>query len=286
MPASPDSITTWPSPLTARRQRSSSSAISSSRPTNGVSASEREASKRLTFSRSPAISQAGTGAQIRATVCGGAASARRSCRAAAASPPTPRWCRARRSDCSRIARSGVSPTRPRSRASPSPISSPTTTRPVEMPIRTLRSAACSRPELRDRLDQREAGARPPARRRPHARADSRNRPWRHRPSIWRCGRRSGATAAATAPWKARIRSAMSSGSSWAVSSVEPTRSQNRTSIAAVRAPRRARHCRPARSASSRMARKQPQPVSERNTEIAQMLIGQLRPAHRLRSPVP
>ena len=37
--------------------------------------------------------------------------------------------------CSRAARFGVSPTTPRSRASPSPISAPTTTRPVAMPAR-------------------------------------------------------------------------------------------------------------------------------------------------------
>ena len=42
--------------------------------------------------------------------------------------------------CNRAARFGVSPTMPRSCASPDPIRSPTTTTPVAMPIRVCRGA--------------------------------------------------------------------------------------------------------------------------------------------------
>ena len=47
MPGSPDNSTTWPSPSCASCQRSSSSPISCSRPTSGVSPSCVAASKRL-----------------------------------------------------------------------------------------------------------------------------------------------------------------------------------------------------------------------------------------------
>src|SRR6516164_4474389 len=47
MPGSPEISTTWPSPALARAQRRNSRSTSSSRPTSGVSAEPRSASKRL-----------------------------------------------------------------------------------------------------------------------------------------------------------------------------------------------------------------------------------------------
>ena len=56
--------------------------------------------------------------------------------------------------CRRAARFGVSPTMPRSCASPEPTRSPTTTSPVAMPTRTC-SGSPATSELRHRLDQRQ-----------------------------------------------------------------------------------------------------------------------------------
>ena len=62
MPGSPESSTTWPSPLLACCQRRSSSSISSSRPTSGVRAVEHaSASKRLSTALSPSTCHARTG---------------------------------------------------------------------------------------------------------------------------------------------------------------------------------------------------------------------------------
>ena len=57
--------------------------------------------------------------------------------------------------CRRAARFGVSPTMPRSCASPDPIRSPTTTSPVAMPTRVCSEAACLEP--RHRRDQLQSG---------------------------------------------------------------------------------------------------------------------------------
>ncbi len=61
MPGSPASRTTLPSPPTACRQRRSSSAISSSRPTSGVRLAERCASNRLSTSLWPSTCAISTG---------------------------------------------------------------------------------------------------------------------------------------------------------------------------------------------------------------------------------
>ena len=57
--------------------------------------------------------------------------------------------------CRRAARFGVSPTMPRSCASPEPIRSPTTTSPVAMPTRVCRGLG--RRERGHRIDQLKAG---------------------------------------------------------------------------------------------------------------------------------
>ena len=69
MPGSPEISTTRPSPLFACSQRRSSSSISSSRPTSGVSP-ERNASKRLNIPLSPMTRHAGCGSAKPASACG------------------------------------------------------------------------------------------------------------------------------------------------------------------------------------------------------------------------
>ena len=59
--------------------------------------------------------------------------------------------------CRRAARFGVSPTTPRSCASPDPMRSPTTTSPVAIPTRTCKRRAGRGDELRRRLDDGEPG---------------------------------------------------------------------------------------------------------------------------------
>ena len=158
MPGSPAISTTRPSPLFAWCQRRKSSPTSSSRPTRGV-APERNASNRLNIPLSPMTRHAGCGSANPVRACGP-----RSARSN--SPPT---CRRVASPmisvfgaakpCSRAARFGVSPTTPRSCATPSPIRSPTTARPVAMPSRTLKR--WSRGQSADRLDYRQPRAHRP-----------------------------------------------------------------------------------------------------------------------------
>src|SRR5215468_2422254 len=64
MPGSPETSITWPSPPLARSQRRSNTSISSSRPTNGVSAEPRKASKRLSTALGRNTCHAGTGAAM------------------------------------------------------------------------------------------------------------------------------------------------------------------------------------------------------------------------------
>ena len=91
--------------------------------------------------------------------------------------------------CSRAARFGVSPTTALLLRRPSPIRSPTTTSPVAMPTRA-RSVGRIWTSRRPTASMAPARPAPPARRRPRALADSRNRPARRRPCTWRRSRRS------------------------------------------------------------------------------------------------
>ena len=135
MPGSPEIRTTRPSPLFACCQRRESSSTSSSRPTSGVSP-ERRASKRLSAPLSLRTRQACCGSAKPTSVFWPRL-------ASSNSPPT--WWRVPSAmtivlgsarPCIRAARLGVSPTTPRSWAAPEPMRSPTTARPVAMPIRT------------------------------------------------------------------------------------------------------------------------------------------------------
>ena len=107
-------------------------------------ASERDASNRVTFSISCMTAQAGTGALKPFNSCSPSAFSSKALPSSRRVDSETTIVSGSARACSREARFGVSPTTPRSRASPSPISSPTMTRPVEMPIRTLSTTLCSR----------------------------------------------------------------------------------------------------------------------------------------------
>ena len=140
MPASPDRSATCPSPAFALDQRRSRSSSSSSRPTSAVSPLACSASKRLSTEAGRKAVQAFTGPPMPLR-----SFAPRSC----SSKRLPRSFRVSSAmttmfgsaiPCKRAARFGVSPTMPRSCASPEPTRSPTTTSPVAMPTRVCREA--------------------------------------------------------------------------------------------------------------------------------------------------
>ncbi len=143
MPASPENRTTWPSPSLARSQRSRSSAISCSRPMNGVSAPACAASKRLSVARSPTTRQTRTAFMRPLNSCAPRSSHwysppsnRRVVSAITTEPGVA-------ASCSRAARLGVSPETAPASSTPSPNKSPTTTAPVAMPTRASRTrSAC------------------------------------------------------------------------------------------------------------------------------------------------
>jgi len=140
IPGSPETSTTRPSPDFACCQRRNNRSSSSSRPTSGV-APERNASKRLTTPLSPTTRQAGCGSAKPASGCGPRSSISNSVPICLRVPSATTKVLGRASACRRAARFGVSPTTPRSCAAPAPIRSPTTTRPVAMPIRAF-SGSC------------------------------------------------------------------------------------------------------------------------------------------------
>ena len=154
MPASPDSRATWPSPAFALVQRRSKSSLSSSRPTSASARPvQRLEAALLALSRTP---------RRRAPVCD--ALEVPAGRGRLARTGRPELARALADDdavglgdpLSRAARFGVSPTTPRSCASPEPRRSPTTTIPVAMP---RAHAAARRPmsQFRRGFDDREPG---------------------------------------------------------------------------------------------------------------------------------
>ena len=147
MPGSPETSTSWPSPALARAQRSKSRSISSSRPTSGVIAGPRSASKRLSTGLFPSTCQLRIGSVLPAASI--APSSRQSNRSpvrrrVAGSIVTVPGCV---DTASREARFGASPTMPSPRAAPTPTGSPTMTMPVAMPIRHRTGASASDPRL-------------------------------------------------------------------------------------------------------------------------------------------
>ena len=158
MPGSPEISTARPWPPFACPQRLSSSSSSSSRPISGVSRAAWSASKRLwPISLSEDLegrhgilqafqlhaSQFATVEQVRQAV--------------ALWPHRPRCRFGSARACNRAARFGVSPIAVCWRASPLPIGSPITTRPVAIPMRTRRGFALD--WLRANcLDTRQGGA--------------------------------------------------------------------------------------------------------------------------------
>ena len=147
MPGSPEMSTTCPSPSFACRQRRSSRSSSSSRPTSGVEGvADACASKRLSnhglAQHLPGADRAGQALELNRT------KSRHSNR-----PPMRRRVSASMtaqpgsaSDCSRAARFGVSPITACSCAAPAPSRSPTTARPLAMPMRAAnRSPVGARP---------------------------------------------------------------------------------------------------------------------------------------------
>ena len=91
IPGSPESNTTWPSPVLAFDQRRSSRSSSSSRPTSSVSPLACRASKRLSTEAGRNAAQARTGPEIPLRSCAQGRQARTDCpRASACSPQSQR----------------------------------------------------------------------------------------------------------------------------------------------------------------------------------------------------
>jgi len=173
-----------------------------------VSPGERKASNRLTSPLSPNTRQARCGWAMPASCCGPSSSrsngwpiCRRVASAIISVVGVAKACR-------RAARFGVSPTTPRSCAAPSPLNrrprpAPWRCQAVHVDFRTL---ATGRP-----LHSRGRPA-PPARHRPRAPADIRNKSIRRRPFIWRQKQSERPTVSATARWQPPISSRRSSAS--------------------------------------------------------------------------
>ena len=138
MPASPDSRTTWPSPLFAFAQRRISNSVSSSRPTSAVRPLPCSASKRLSIELGRSAAKARTRPAMPLRSCGPRSFSSNSLPMSRRVPSETIAAFGSAMPCSRAARFGVSPIMPRSCASPEPIKSPTTTRPVAMPTRVCR----------------------------------------------------------------------------------------------------------------------------------------------------
>ena len=147
IPASPVSRTTWPSPLLACRQRSSSKASSWSRPTIGATPPACRAAKRLSSACSPRTAKAGIGSEMPLSLCGPRSLRTNRSPSRFLVVPAMTTIAGSATACSLAARFGVSPTTACRWAAPSPMRSPTTTRPVAMPMRVssvLRDGVVSR----------------------------------------------------------------------------------------------------------------------------------------------
>ena len=140
MPASPESKTTWPSPVFALDQRRSSNSDSSSRPTRAVRPVACIASKRPSaeLARRAAHARVGPAMPLRSLGPRSSRSKRLPSNLRVLSQMTTMFGSA--TPCRRAARFGVLPTMLRSCADPEPMSSPMTTCPVAIPIR-VRSKA-------------------------------------------------------------------------------------------------------------------------------------------------
>jgi hypothetical protein len=123
IPASPESSTTWPSPLFALDQRRRSNSSSSSRPTSAVRPAVCSASKRLAteLARSAAQARTGLAIPLKSFAPRSSSSNRLPRSVRVLSAMTTVFGSA--TLCRRAARFGVSPTMPRSCASPEPIRS-------------------------------------------------------------------------------------------------------------------------------------------------------------------
>ena len=178
-----------PSPAFACAQRRISSSISSSRPTSGVVA-VRRASKRLSTELGrksrPSLHQLGYALEFFGSR-GLSSSNRLPTSRRVLSAMTTMFGSA--ALCRRAAMFGVSPTMPRSCASPDPIKSPTTTSPVAMPTRVCSGARDFSPPT---AWTTPAPPGPLARHHPHGLADSRSRRARRRPCTSPRSRRSAA----------------------------------------------------------------------------------------------
>ena len=232
MPGSPLTRTTWPTLSLLCSQRRVSKPISSSRPTRGSTSSLSVASKRSSSPAKPVTRQAAHRLRdsphfVAAQVVVREHVAHELSRHRADDDAIGRSLF--KSPCMRAARFGVSPTTVLSSAEPSPIMSPTTVRPVAIPMRTANSTLLTSPTSALRPAIASTMPRPVRTARSASfscAGGSRSRRARRRPCTWRrvvagdhCGARG---------LIARITSCRSSGSSRADSAVEPTRSQNIT----------------------------------------------------------
>ena len=145
MPASPDSRTTWPSPAAETFQVWMSKSHSSSRPTKGVTP-RAVASKRLT-DRPPTTWYKGIG--LSKPLTGRAPKSWYSNRSAANCLVRPDTTieLGDANACSRAARFAASPTTASCSVTPSVLTSPTTTKPVAIPILTCRAKSRESPSL-------------------------------------------------------------------------------------------------------------------------------------------
>ena len=181
MPGSPESSTTWPSPVFALDQRRSSSSISSSRPTRAVRPVACSASKRLSteLARSAAQARTGPAMPLRSFAPRSSSSKRlpRSFRVLSAMTTV----FGSAIPCRRAARFGVSPTMPRSCALPRSDQVADHDQPGRNADTGLQRSA--RPQAQPPLRSVPARPVPLARRRPHGPADIQNTRAHRRPSI-------------------------------------------------------------------------------------------------------
>ena len=188
MPGSPEISTTRPSPLFACCQRRISSSTSSSRPTSGV-APERNASNRLNIPLSPMTRHAGCGSAKPASACGPRSARSNSppiCRRVASAMTSVFGAAKRLQPGGEVRGLADDPALLRGALADQVADHGEPGGDAEPNAQILVAPVIGRPPRSPR-----ARRAPPARHRPHALADSRNRSAPRRPYIWRQSHRSG-----------------------------------------------------------------------------------------------
>ena len=179
MPASPESKTIWPAPAQASRRRSRNRALSAARPTRSVSP-RRAASNRLSVTATPSTAKASTGSAKPFAVCRPRSAAGTGRRRGGG------WRRRGRS--ARVPQEPAGAPRGWGSRRPPPAPAPSPRRPDRRRRQARWQCRCGRRAAPFHGSPGcvtaalfPAPPAPPARRRPHAPADSRNRPAPRRP---------------------------------------------------------------------------------------------------------